>query len=643
MSDIYKKDKGGNFREIRSTRAAKDAGIENIGDFFMDTFMTEMDDLCKTPEEDLVADSANDEQNELYPVGFKPYNDTWRYEPVTSDYFASKMLGEPFTKLQQETVDIICGKDPFQFTDPNYEEIDDMWGKRSGKDSTIAKAVANQGYKLACLFNPQEFLGMGLGSTIDIVNVASTSNQAKKVFFKYLTAFIKLAKDPATKRSWFATRNFWWDVGKQKFVYMDLRQKDGNIKQDNIDFGRGICCHSLTSDRFTAEGLNIILAIMDEIGAMRVDNVFGSDERMIGQYDSLSATVRATSTNGMGKMLCISYKYARNCPMSLLVKRNKSDPKKFVRVYSVYDVRTDTPEEKLRSSFASEYTKDPEKAAMMYECKDPKTDKDNLYSNIFILNSACDVKNEFTINPIRGGVVTVNNIYDGADNLLEKWFKGDDDLFYTAHLDLAKGQVWKKHDAAALALGHLQEMRVTYDDLWKKTYLREYGIDLSENEGQLRMGVVMDLVVQIICKTEDKEVRLSDVRRFLIDLQEKRGFQIFKATIDGWMSVEMLQELNHAGIEAELLSIDKNPSAHHTQKDFLQQGLYKTYKMPIWHRETRELIEKNNKVDHPELSTDRFEEEGYEHGSKDVTDSTAGVCFNLSSEIGSEGGNLLLG
>ena len=641
LSDkLFRKDKKGQFRSINTVRAAKEAGIEDIGEFFMDEYLNGMDDLTRN-HEDRLKDAATDEQNELFPPGFIPYNDVWRYEPVDSNYFCRKFVGFDPTPLQQEALNVVCGEDPFKFTNSDYEEIDLMWGKRSGKDSIIALGIDYQSYKMSCMVDPQSFLGFGPGSSIDIVNVASNADQAKKVFFSYIVTYLKMCKDPETKRNWFATRNFWWDVGKNDFVYMDLREKDGHIQKGQVDFGRGIKCHSLTSERFTAEGLNLILAIMDEFGSMRPEKVFGDTERLIGQYDSLSATVRATSTKRFGKLLVMSYKYGKNCPMSMLIKRNKKDPKKFVKVYSVYDVRKDVEESKLKEMFASEYLKDPEKAAMMYECKEPQTDVEALYSNIFILKRAFDTAGKYTVNPIRNKLVTIDNISVGADKLLESWFVGDPNKYYTIHFDLAKGRVYKKQDAAALAMGHIEEMKLSFDKYWVEFYKKFYGVDLTELEGQIRYGVVIDLAIQIVCTPDDQEVRLSEVRQFGIDLSRKRGFNIFKATIDGWQSVETVQELNRNGLETELLSVDKTPVAHHTMKDFVQLGLFKIYEHPIWERETSELEDLGNKVDHPELSTKRFELEGYEHGSKDVADCTAGVCYTLSSEM-SEGGDILL-
>lgn len=640
MAGLYTKDNKGNIRELRSAKAAKEAGIDNMGDFLFDNLISGMEELCSTTEEDLKKEAAKKQMNELYPLGFKPYNDVWRYEPVDTKYFAKKFLEFSLTEKQQEILDVICGKDPFQFTDQRYEEVDAMWGKRSGKDTTISIALGYQAYKLCCMFFPWEFIGVGKGSSLDIVNVASNAEQAQNIFFKYLCNYVKMTKDPDTGLNWFSSKNFWFDVGHRTFKYMDLREKEGAIKKKSIEFGRGINCYSLTSERFTAEGLNIILAVMDEVGAMRPEKVFGNDEKMVGQYDSLSATVRSTSANNMGKMVLISYKYGRNCPMSMLVKRHMSDKKKFVRKYSVYEVRTDRKEEDLRSQFASEYSKDPEKAAMMYECKDPKSDTDALYSNIYPIRAAIDAGNKFSINPVKNKLITIDNIQAGVDRILEPWFRGDDEFYHAVHLDLAKGRVWAKGDCSAICMGHLQEMRLNYDKVWAEVYQREYGVDLRELEGQLRYGVVVDLMLQVVCKPEDKEIRLSDIRHFIIDLCHKRGFNIFKVTIDGWQSLETIQEFNAKGIEAELLSVDKTPQPHHTLKDFIQMGLFKTYDHPIWMREMRDLIDDGGKIDHPELSPLRYEEEGYDHGSKDVADSSAGMTFTLAQEVEEGGGEL---
>jgi len=617
---------------------------DNLVDYFFDELSKGLEEISQTKDEKLLAEKIDNTFVEEFPIGFEPYNGIWRYEPVDTKYFFNKMIPEPLTPKQQEAVNIICGVGPFEFTNLDYEEADLMWGKGSGKDSTIAKAMTYQGYKLSCLIDPQKFLGLGKGSPIDIVNVASNSQQAKDIFFKYLTNFVKMCKDPNNGYNWFSTKNFWFDVGSRKFEYMDLREKEGDIKVKQIEFGRGITCHSLTSDRFTAEGLTIVLAVMDEIGALKPDKVFGAKNvegsKMIGQYKSLGTSVRRSTQ--YGKLVCISYKYGTNCAMSMLVRKNEKDAKKFVRKYSVYEVRTDKKESELRKQFASDYISDPELAAMMYECKDPKIETDRLFSNIFVIKNCIDVQRKFTINPIVGGENIIKDISRGVDYILEPWFKGNDEYYYTAHIDLAKGQVWKGGDAIGLVLGHLQQMRVTYDAAWIEFYKQQYNLDLSEFQGQLRVGVVFDLAVQIICTQAQQEARIADIRKFVIDLQEKRKFGLLKVTLDRWGSEETLQEFNRSGIEAEQLSMDKSKAPFHTLKDYMQQGIAKFYANEVLERELEELIDTGAKVDHPEISVKRFQMEGVEHGSKDIADGAAGVLTTLTKEL-VDGGSIVFG
>ena len=606
----------------------------NLSEVYLDKLFDGLRELAVTTDEELLNSRIENFDTELYPTGFKPYNDTWRYEPVDSKYFFKNFIQESLRPLQQECADIILGVDPFEFTNLKYEEGDFMWGKGSGKDSTVAKCFIYQGYKLACLVNPQKFLGLGKGSSIDIVNIASNVEQAKNIFFNYLKSYLKECRDPKTGRNWFATRNFWFDEGKRDFVYMDLRDQEGDIKIKEVYFGRGIQCHSLTSDKFTAEGKNLIIAIMDEVGAMKPDRVFGAnldveDKNIIGQYKSLASSLRRTK---FGKLLCISYKYGKSCPMSILVRKNRSNPRKFVRVYSVYDVRDDIDPVELRDRLQSDYDDNPELAKMMYECKDPEVETNRFYSNIYVIKNCVDTKSTHSVNPFRNKILTCNDLSVGLDVLLEQWFRGNNKYYYTAHADLAKGRIWEG-DAAGVAIGHLEEMRVSYDGAWVEYYKRTYGVDLSKKIGELRIGVVIDLVLQLTCTREQRELRISSVRKFLIDLQNQRNFGFTKVTFDRWGSEESIQEFRAAGIDSELLSMDKSYDPWHTAKDFQQQGIWKTYPHKILEREMAELVDTGRKIDHPDKTITRMEEDGQDRGSKDLADSVTGVTYTLVKEL----------
>jgi hypothetical protein len=624
---------------FRSERAARASGKDNLLDLTVDSLFDELEELGRSHDDELKAMSEAEDFTEDYPTGFKPYDEIWRYEPVESRYFFDKMLGEKLTDKQQEAMDVLCGKDPFQFTDLDYDEAVFMWGKGSGKDSTVSKGFVYQAYKLCCMTNPQAFLGLGKGSPMDIVNVASNSQQARNIFFKYLQTYIKAIKDTDTNLPWFSTRNFYFDHGGRKFKYMDLRERDGDIKKTEVDFHRGLSCHSLTSEKFTAEGLTIVLAVMDEIGAMKADRVFGSKakkgDQFMGQYDSLGTSVRRSSKHG--KLMAISYKYGANCPMSVLYRMAEKDPKVYCRKYSTYQVRTDKSEKELREQFRKDYERDPEKAKMIYECKDPDNETDRFYSNPYIIDNCKDTTKKFAVNPTRNKIVSIDDVSRDIDTIFDEWFVGEDEYYYAVHLDLAKGQVWQGGDAAGIGIGHMQEMRVRYDKVWIDYYKKTYGIDLEEYQGQLRIGIVMDLLLQITCKREAKELRIADVRRLVIALQERRKFGIIKVTADKWGSEETIQEFNKAGIEAAQQSVDRTKDAWFTQKDYIQQGLFRTYKNGIWEREMKELLDVGNKIDHPDVSAKRLEEEGYELGSKELADCSAAVSHTLVKELGESG------
>jgi hypothetical protein len=629
---------------FRSERSVKARG-KSVQETALDTLFDEMEEIAKTRSEKLREEHDKEDFTEDFPTGFKPYNEIWRYEPVDTRYFFKNMFGEECTPKQQEAMDVICGIDPFEFTDLDWEEAVLMWGKGSGKDSTIAKCFAYQNYKLACMVDPQGYLGLGIGSPIAFVNVAYNSNKAKNIFLKYLATFIKQVTDPDTGYPWFSTKNFYFDRGTRKFKYMDLRERDGDIKQKEIDFHRGIKCHSLTSEKFTGEGLTMVLAVMDEVGAMRADRVFGAktdknDDKLVGQYDSLGTSVRRSTK--FGKLMCISYKYGTNCPMSMLVKLCQKNPKSFVRQYSVYEVRTDKDEKELRERFTKDYEKDPEKAKMVYECKNPNYEKSTLYANPFIIQNSIDSEEKYAVNPVIGGKAIIDDISKPIDDLLEPWFRGNDEYYYAMHLDLASGRVWNGDDAIGLAMGHVEKMRVRYDKAWVEFYKKEYGIDLSQYQGQLRFGVVMDLMLQIICTREAKEVRIADVRKFAIALQERRDFGLIKVTADRWGSIETVQEFNRHNIESEQFSVDRSKTPYYTMKDYQQQGIWRTYDHMVFKREAREVLDLPNKIDHPDISTQRFEEEGVDHGSKDVLDSCAGVTQTLVTEL-VEGGDIYFG
>lgn len=84
-------------------------------------------------------------------------------------------------------------------------------------------------------------------------------------------------------------------------------------------------------------------------------------------------------------------------------------------------------------------------------------------------------------------------------------------------------------------------------------------------------------------------------------------------------SVDSVQTLRSAGINADFLSIDRNPEAYYTMKAAILDKRLDYYNYKPFIEEAQSLEElKGKKIDHPRS------------GSKDVSDAVAGVCFHTA-------------
>jgi hypothetical protein len=124
-------------------------------------------------------------------------------------------------------------------------------GKGSGKDFTSTVAVSYIVYKLLCLKDPAKYFGKPSGDAIDIINVAINAQQAKNVFFKGFKS--KIERSP-----WFAGKYY--------------------AKMDSIDFDKSITVYSGHSERESHEGLNLLVAVLDEISGFASESSSGNDQ-----------------------------------------------------------------------------------------------------------------------------------------------------------------------------------------------------------------------------------------------------------------------------------------------------------------------------------------------------------------------------
>lgn len=539
----------------------------------------------------------------------------WDITPVTYSEFYDKDHGfvrEPFFPKQDELAKAVLG-DVAEEWPTEYFEAQAYWGKGSGKDRTAAKILLYAIYKLLCMKNPIQVLSAGstdyvpsVGDKIEVGNVCVNSRLAKTVFFKYFKILLRACRNPKTGKNWFVEQG------------LNLRR---DVHTRDIEFPKNITAYSLDSKEYTGEGLNLFLVIFDEIGGFEVNQA----EAL---YDALVSTIRSRFPQ-FGKVLLLSYKRSDNDYMSVRYRKAKDEPRTFRSKAATWEVNL----RRTKDDFIEDYTEDAEKAQRTYECEG-STSEGGFFrykSRISYIFNSSDIENPIVGEPI--SVVNLNSLE------FKESFQPVEQSMYFIHVDLAKGS--QGGDACGLALGHyVLDMPVTLSDDYIKYLAAETGFKpekLREREGVKKVGAVVDLALQIKAPPGG-EVLFEEIRRFIKYLKTEHKFPIRLVTFDGWQSVDSIQQLRRAGVNAEEYSVDRTTDAYETLKTVIYEGLFKSYPHRIAVRELEDLIvvdlgRKDTsvvryKVDHPAKSSSRMDEDGSDKGSKDVADAIAGCVYH---------------
>lgn len=538
-------------------------------------------------------------------------SDIWRIKPVNVLTFADKFMNEPFYEIQGKFCLALTGKKPTRWS-MRYDEGHAFWGKGSGKDRTIAKLQAYIIYKLMCMRNPHYVLreiydcSIADDDAIDTANMSINARQAKNVFFKKFKAVLKKTINPDTGKNWFSEQG------------VDLR--DGyDIQETQVTFPHMITAHSLNSETNTGEGLNLFFSSVDEFGSFPTERAFELLEAIQDTTDSRFA--------GVGKIAVMSYMYKNNDAMDILYRQGKDNPRIYSSRAATYRVNDKMTKKKL----SRKYLKNPEKARMTYECKG-KSGTGGYITKAYLLNKVFDENLE---NPIAGDLVSID--YSKLMSLKFKdWFKGEPGQIYAVRFDLATGKKDKKNDCAGFSLCHPEKMIPQIDERLRKELAKEgIIIDMTDEELNIvRKGIIGDLNFQIVARPGD-EIQLSTLRDFVIHrLKEELGFDIVFVSYDQWQSKDSIQIMQQNGIQAKEISVDRSNKPYDDWKELAYQQLYKTYPNKIARREAEELeINDKGKVDHPEKSWKRMQEEDTEKGSKDVMDAIVGCSSHAFDEI----------
>jgi hypothetical protein len=460
-------------------------------------------------------------------------------------------------------------------------------GKGSGKDFTSTVACAYIVYKLLCLKDPARYFGKPAGDAIDIINVAINAQQAKNVFFKGF-------KNKIERSPWFAG----------KF----------NPKAESVEFDKSITVYSGHSERESHEGLNLILAVLDEISGFANEIGTGNDQGKTADniYKAFRASVDSRFPD-LGKVALLSFP---RYPGDFISSRYDTviADKEVVTKTHRFIMNPDLPEDQEGNYLDIEWEEDTVisyKYPGMFALKRPTWVVNPTRSiddfKLAFFTDMGDAMQRFACVPTFSSdrffkqqdkvrsAMSLRNPLD-TTRRFEESFKPDPDKTYFIHADLAQ-----KHDKCAVAIAHV--------DKW-------VSLQVLKDYNQVAPIVVVDAVAWWEPRVEGP-VNLSEVKQWIQNLR-RLGFNIGMVSFDRWQSFDIQNELKQVGIRTETVSVAKK---HYEDMAMLiyEDRLVMPAIELLFEELTELKIVKQNRVDHPRKS------------SKDLADAVCGAVFGAIS------------
>jgi hypothetical protein len=524
--------------------------------------------------------------------------DIWEERPVALQvflYHKDYMALPSLSSIQEEIVELgsnilkpetwveLYGEEEgLRIANRNYKELFFLLGKGSGKDFMSEVICARIAYLLLCLKNPAGYYGKPEGDSIDIVNVAKNAKQANNVFFAGFKTRIKYCK---------------WFRGKYK------------PRASDIEFDKNVRVHSLNSENEGTEGLNIMVAVLDELDSFDEGDTTVNADKM---YKTLRATV-SSRFDEVGKLLVLSF--PRRKDGFIMRKYNEFVVDKIVRKRShVFVLNPELPPGSDGNEFRVEWEEDEiilYRYARVWALRRPTWEVNPTKTiDSFTMDFYADTNDSlgrFAACPQDTDGISdwykdkakIDATFSGANGVADDGsirIEPDPDKQYFVHVDLALVQ-----DNAALALAHVGD--------FKQFKIANTILDPAPH-------IVVDLV-RYWKPGKDRPLDFTDIREFIISLRRK-GFNIKMVTFDRWQSAQIIQSLNEIGIPAEKLSVARD----HYNEFALTMGENRLVgpDSELLKKELKTIIiNDKGKVDHPGRT------------GNDLADAVCGAIFNAAN------------
>ena len=460
-------------------------------------------------------------------------------------------------------------------------------GKGSGKDFTSTVACAYIVYKLLCLKDPARYFGKPSGDAIDLINVAINAQQAKNVFFKGFTT--KIEKSP-------------WFAGKYE------------AKVSSISFNKSVTVYSGHSEKESHEGLNLLLAVLDEISGFATELQSGNEQGKTADniYKAFRGSVDSRFPD-LGKVVLLSFPRFNG---DFISERYDSviAEKEIITKTHRFIINPLLPEDSADNWFEISWDYDEIKSYKypgVFALKratwevNPTRKVDDF--KIAFMTDLGDAMMRFACVPTYASdaffkqadkvraCMSIRNPLDSFRRF-EANFKPDPEKTYYIHADLAQ-----KHDKCAVAIAHVEK--------W-------VNVQVIKDYEQISPVVVVDAVAWWEPKVEGP-VNLSEVKQWIQNLR-RLGFNIGLVTFDRWQSFDIQNELQAVGMRTETVSVAKKHYEDMAMLVYEERLVMPSIEL-LFEELTELKITKTDKVDHPRKL------------SKDLADAVCGSIFGAIS------------
>jgi len=535
-------------------------------------------------------EALKDNHFEETPVDVTTFVESTDYlgQPALSDiqYDIVQAMSQIYRK---EDLEQLMGKEEGAkyFDKYTKNEIILQLGKGSGKDFTSTVACAYIVYKLLCLKDPAKYFGKPSGDAIDLINVAINAQQAKNVFFKGFKT--KIEKSP-------------WFAGKYE------------AKVDSVGFNKSITVYSGHSERESHEGLNLLLAVLDEISGFSSEVQTGNEQGKTAEniYKAFRGSVDSRFPD-LGKVVLLSFPRYTGDFISERYEAVIADKEVIARTHK-FIINPLLPEDDQDNWFEISWDEDhinSYKYPGVFALKRPTWEVNPTRQvddfKIAFMTDLGDAMMRFACVPTYASdaffkqtdkvrsCMTARNPLDQFRRFEEN-FKPDPDKIYYVHADLAQ-----KHDKCAVAIAHV--------DKW-------VNVQVIKDYQQISPIVIVDAVAYWEPKVEGP-VNLSEVKQWIQNLR-RLGFNIGLVTFDRWQSFDIQNELQAVGMNTKTVSVAKK---HYEDMAMLvyEERLVMPAIELLFEELTELKIMKNDRVDHPRKK------------SKDLADAVCGSVFGAIS------------